>query len=108
MAAPPLTTCLLDAAPVLWENSVPVELAVADALDSSLDLWLAAESVVLAAAATGVVVLYIEATMLDQLDSALRTLAQPEHSVAFCAWSGWEVATAGMPVMTPIELVMVV
>lgn len=46
--------------------------------------------------------------MLDQLACALSTLAQPEQTVALGAWDGCDVSTAGMPVMTPSELVMVV
>jgi len=46
------------------------------------------------------------ATMLDQLASTLITLEQPEHTVATSAWDGCAVATAGMPVMTPLESVM--
>ena len=55
-----------------------VALAVCD--DDAVELALTA--------AAFVVVVYMLATMLLQLDSALRTLAQPEHTVAAGAWLG--------------------
>ena len=46
--------------------------------------------------------------MLDQLAWSLMTLEQPEHTETTAASDGCAVTTAGMPVMTPSELVMVV
>lgn len=53
-----------------------------------------------------VLVLYKLATILLQLDSALITEEQPLHTDATAACEGCEVATAGMPVITPLESVI--
>lgn len=61
-----------------------------------------------AAAVPGRLELISVLTLLAQADCWLMTLAQPEQAVATAGWLGCEVATAGMPVMIPSELVMVV
>ena len=100
---PPLITSFLPAAPV--ELCTKADPDAVPLLDEAVVL-VAIVVFALATCTSAEVVLPRLLTMLLQLAWSLATLAHPLHTVATGASLGCDVATAGIPVMTPLLSVM--